>query len=188
MDTYNNVIKKIIRESIKSTIGYHGSNADFDNFDLAYVNTGSKFQDYGYGVYLFLIDNDVSAYGKNKYVVEIPSNASMYLDADKILTKGFTNKAIQALYKYIIQTQPDSYTDPITRREFLQELQVSFQETDGLTFYGTIESYLGSDKETSEFIYNKLKKIGLKYMLNGKYPCAVMFNPKDIKIIKKDIA
>lgn len=104
------------------------------------------------------------------------------------MPRSFTNKAINELYKYIIKNQPDFYPDYISRMEFLQELKISFNETDGLSFYGTLETYIGSDKETSKFIYDKLKKIGLKYMLNNNYPCVVMFNPKDIKIIRKETA
>lgn len=52
-------------------------------------------------------------------------------------------------------------------------------------FYVDIETYLGSDKRTSEFLYS-MGFIGLKYR-NGKYENVVMFNPKDIKIINKKL-
>lgn len=186
MHISNKFITRIINESIDNVLAYHGSNADFDDFDLAFVNTGSKAQDYGYGIYLFLADNNVGTYGKNKYTVEIPAKKTLYLYADKVLSPKFINNAIYKIYKYILETQPEAYPDKTSKMDLIYDLKISFEGCDGLSLYGTLESYLGSDKEVSQFIYKYLKKIGLKYMINDEYPCVVMFNPKDIKIIKKE--
>ena len=46
-------IKKILAENVQSELqAFHGSSADFNNFDLSFVGSGEGSQVYGYGVYL----------------------------------------------------------------------------------------------------------------------------------------
>lgn len=182
-----NSIYNIIKEEINNyLIAYHGSNADFNNFDLAYVNTGAKRQDYGYGVYLTFNPEGTKYYGDKRYTVQIPSKKSLYLDEDVALSSTFMNKVIRLVYSYLIKIDKESYSDPYSRNDLYEDLKSSFISCDGLQLYGTISTYLGDDKLTSEFIYTKLKKIGLKYKI-GEFQNVVMFNPKDIQIVNKEI-
>ena len=182
-----NKLINLINEAITSATAFHSSNADFEGFDLAYVNTGTKHQDYGYGIYLCYTDFKINAYGNIKYTVEIPSKKSLYLEADKEISTPLKNKTIKLLYNTILKNDEDgSYGDIYAKRELMQDIVSSFEYIDGLSLYGTLSYYLGSDKNASEFIYNKLNKIGLKYNLNSNFPCVVMYNPKDIRIIKKE--
>ena len=181
-----NSISEVIKEEInKYLTAYHGSNADFNDFDLAYVNTGAKRQDYGYGIYLTFNPEGTKYYGDKRYTVQIPSKKSLYLDEDVILSPSFMNKVLRLIYSYLIKTDKESYSDPYSKNDLLQDLKYSFTPCDGLRLYGTISTYLGDDKLTSEFIYTKLKKIGLKYKI-GEFQNVVMFNPNDIQIINKE--
>ena len=59
---------KLTEEQIKNLIfneitAYHGSNADFNDFDLGFVNTGNKMQAYGYGIYVALNKDAAERYG-----------------------------------------------------------------------------------------------------------------------------
>lgn len=181
----NNIINDIIKEEINKYIkAYHSSNATFDDFDLGYVNSGNKNQAYGYGIYVSLSEKGAEIYGKIKYIVEIPSNDKLYLNDFNNLDMKYINKVKNILYNYILQHDEDEMYKGC-EDEFMQELHTSFQPMNGLSLYGTISTYLGSDKEASEFCYNYLKKIGLKHHSSNEIINIVMFNPKDIKIIER---
>lgn len=177
-----NIVEATINEVMNEITAYHGTDANFDDFDLAYISTGSGNQDYGYGIYLSILPDGAQYYGKNKYTVEIPSDNKKYLIADKFYSPTLLNKIKNKLYK-IILAKDDTYKG--SERELMQDLNYTFVDNNGIGLYGSIESYLGSDKETSEFLYS-LGFIGMKYNIN-KYENVVMFNPKDIKIINKEI-
>ena len=181
-----NHLTKIIHEEVnKYLTAYHGSNADFNNFDLAYVNTGNKEQAYGYGIYLSLSPEGATHYGNKLYTVKIPKNNNLYLNSDENLSPVFLKKTIRLIYNYIIKHDEDElYLDPYSRHALIEEINASFNDCDGLSFYGGVSYYLGSDKLASEFIYTNLKKIGIKYKV-GEIENVVMFNPNDIQIIDK---
>lgn len=177
-----NIVENTINEVMNEITAYHGTDANFDNFDLAYMGTGAGKQDYGYGIYLSILPDGTQQYGKNAYTVEIPSDNKKYLIADKVYSPSFVNKLKNKLYQLII-TQDDTYKG--AEKELIQDLNITFNDINGNNIYGSIETYLGSDKRTSEFLYS-MGFIGLKYR-NGKYENVVMFNPKDIKIINKKL-
>jgi hypothetical protein len=71
MLVFEDRLKKIIRESIKKVllentqneiIAYHGTTADFDKFDLKFINTGEKTQEYGNGVYVSGVESTGKMY------------------------------------------------------------------------------------------------------------------------------
>lgn len=180
MDISNKIVNEVIDRLIDA---YHYSNADFDQFDLGFVNTGNKEQAYGYGIYVSLTDSGASPYGKIRYMVKIPSDDRLYLNDFRNLPMSYINKVKMKLFKYLLShDEEDMYKG--VEDEFLDEMGRSFQSMDGLSLYGTISTYLGSDKETSEFCYNELGKIGLKHHMDN-VTNVVMFNPKDITIVKK---
>lgn len=176
--------KKIIQEEIKKLVqGYHNSNANFTEFDLGYVNSGNKNQAYGYGIYISLSEKGAANYGKIQYIVNVPANDNLYLNDVKTLSPSYLNKVKNLLFNYLIEhDEEEAYSD--CHEELMEELNSAFISMNGLQLYGTISSYLGSDKEASEFCYKKLKKIGIKHH-SGDITNIVMFNPKDIKIIEK---
>lgn len=171
-------IKKIIVSEITA---YHGSNADFNEFDLGFVNSGNKMQAYGYGIYVALDKSAAERYGKIQYVVEIPKLNNHYLNAYKRYNKAFVMKIFNKLCSYILKTT-DDYKG--SENDLYQEFNSMIDEYDGLQLYGTASSYLGSDKEATYFF----EKLGYKGILiddNGSIN-VVIFNPKDIKVIKKE--
>lgn len=176
-----NQLNKIISEAISKMTAYHYSNADFNNFDLGFVNTGNKMQSYGYGIYVAMTQDAAKYYGKIGYVVEIPKNPNKYIIGTKTYSKAFCAKILNQLYSYILSTT-DIYNG--AENELRMELNSIIDEYDGLNIYGTVESYLGSDKEASEF-FEKLGYYGIRYADKRGFEIAVIFNPKNIKIIKK---
>ena len=90
-------------------------------------------------------------------------------------------------------------TEDEYRREAYANCQKEFWEyecsaiancTDGESVWGTINSILGDDKGTSQFL-NRLGYTGLKIYSDGggeKFINYVIFNPKDITILSVDKA
>lgn len=184
------IVRKSIRESIDELELFHGSPHDFQEFDLAYLSTGFGQQSHGYGVYLTTSTETAKAYsqGKNIYTVEIPDGR--YLNYDRI-GRSEAMTIARKFYKYYM-TEDEYGKEAYAgyEKEFWNEECKYISECDdGGCIYGTLNSFIGSEKSTSEFLY----KIGYKGMFlkctntstGEKFRNYVIFNPKDIRIINK---
>lgn len=184
-------VRRAIIESIEELDLYHGTPHEFDEFDLAYLSSGFGQQSHGYGVYLTTSTATARAYsqGKNIYTVEVPDGK--YLNYDKI-GKSEAMTIARKFFKYYM-------TEHEYGREAYKGHENDFWEYeckylgecyDGGCIYGTLGSLLGSDKDASEFLY----RIGYKGLYlkcvntetKEKFRNYVIFNPKDIKIIRKE--
>ena len=119
---------------------------------------------------------------RNLYTVEIPDNG--YLQWDNTVPKETRRKIVDGLYNKLIQ---EDYKG--AEKELRQEL-LPIVETplNGKEVYDNIWTYLGSDKEASQFL-NSIGFAGIKYLAgqnygngNGAYNY-VIFNDDDAKII-----
>ena len=118
------------------------------------------------------------------YSVEIPDNdGTNYLEYGKPLSKTQLNRIKQALYNRLIA---DTYKG--AEQELKEELDDVFaveKELDGRDIYGTIATYLGSDKAASEFL-NENGYVGISYPADGgnagKARNYVIFNESDLEI------
>ena len=190
--TWESKIRQYVMEAIDELELFHGSPHDFDEFDFAYMSSGWGQQAYGYGAYLTTSYECAKEYsqGGMVYTVEIPDKG--YLNLDKI-SPALAMKIARIFFNYY--TKEHEYGSEAYagyEREFWnEECKYIGDSTDGNTLYGTISSFLGSDKETSEFLHDKLGYKGLVWVHTNtetgkKFKNYVIFNPKDIKIIKKD--
>jgi hypothetical protein len=169
---------------------FHGTQAEFSEFDLAFLGSGWGQQAYGYGVYLSNNPQVAKEYSKGGYIYTVKVPNAPYLSY-KGVSRATANKIARDFFKY--------YT---TENEYGREAYKGYENgfwneeckyicdcQDGGDLYGTIASILGDDKETSEFLYKEGYK-GIKWLdvtANGsKNTNYVIFNPKDIKIIKKE--
>lgn len=188
-----NQIKTIMGEAIDELNLYHGTHADFDNFDFAYLSSGWGQQAYGYGFYLtddYEAGKEYSLGGK-VYTVQVPDKG--YLSSTSV-TMNDKKKIANALFKYYTEDNEDtkmSYPDAQTKKDFWDyEVSCILRCVDGLLVYGTVSSILGSDKEASEFLHNMGYK-GLKILNKNetygiKNMTYVIFDANDMKIINKE--
>lgn len=178
-------IRSIIKESLSELIGFHGSRSDFNSFDLKYLGSGTGQQDYGYGIYVADSRDGAEHYGNIIYQVEIPTDKRKYIFAKKEYSPRALRSIKDKLYRYILKTTSD-YKG--AERELYQDLGYAFGEVmDGNGVYGTVSSYLGSDKETSEF-FSKLGYVGIWIDDSNGFTNYVIFDAKNVKIIKKEKA
>lgn len=185
-----NRIRRAIMESITELDLFHGSQADFQEFDLAFISSGWGQQAYGYGVYL--IDNPEGAkeYARGGFVYTAKVPSGRYLTY-KSISRAAATKIARDFFKYY--TTENEYGREAYKgyeNEFWnEECKYLCDCQTGGDIYGTIASLVGDDKETSEFLYREGYK-GIKWvdvMADGtKNTNYVIFNPKDIKILKKE--
>jgi hypothetical protein len=186
-------ISRYIMEAVDELELFHGSPHDFEEFDFAYMSSGFGKQMFGYGAYLttsYECAKETYSQGKNVYTVEIPDKG--YLSNEKI-TPAYAMKVARIFFNYYTKEHEFGREAYVGNEDEFWENECKYigQCRDGKHLYGTISSILGSDKDTSEFLYNKIGLKGLVWVeTNGstgeKFKNYVMFNPKDIKIIKKD--
>ena len=181
-----NKIRNAIIESINELDLYHGSRADFNEFDLAYLSTGWGEQAYGHGFYLISTLEGASQYSRGGFVYKVKVPSKPYLSYNRISSKS-ANRIAKALYDYYINY--DEYGKEAYKgheKEFWEyECSTICHCSDGGSVYGTVASILGSDKKTSEFLHDLGYK-GIKWLDKvSKCTNYVIFNPKDIKILSK---
>ena len=177
--------KKLIKEMIL----YHGSCANFDEFDDKFVLTGVGQMAFGYGFYLTNNVENARSYamGGKLYTVEVPQGR--YLNGDRI-SKKEAEAIARKFFKYFLSTEYGREAYGKNQREFW-DMECSYikESPDGNTLYGTISTILGSDKEASAWLHS-IGYIGIEINAsNGttgeKFKNYLIFDKSDIKIISK---
>ena len=162
---------------------YHGSSANFDKFNTSeYGLSGDGAMAFGYGVYVSNSETIARSYAgiqgeRNLYTVEIPDGD--YIIWNKTVSKLQKEKVKNELYENLIK---EDYKG--VEKQISTELNNVFsEEFDGKKLYGTISSYIGSDKETSRFFKN-IGYSGIQYPAGTPENAVnyVIFDDNDIKI------
>lgn len=184
MHNQDAIIKKIIRETIKEMNLYHGTRANFDNFDLAYLGSGWGQQAYGYGFYLSDSPEVAKDFAQGGYIYTVKVPKGRYLSYGGI-SRAEVNRIAADFFKYYT-TEHEFGKDAYLGHEkdfWNEECRYMCNADNGGRVYGDLAHLFGNDKEASEFLYKEGYK-GIKWGDNG-ITNYVMFNPKDIKIIEK---
>ncbi len=162
---------------------YHGSSANFDKFNTSeYGLSGDGAMAFGYGVYVSNSETIARSYAgiqgeRNLYTVEIPDGD--YIIWNKTVSKLQKEKVKNELYENLIK---EDYKG--VEKQISTELNNVFSEDfDGKKLYGTISSYIGSDKETSRF-FKDIGYSGIQYPAGTPENAVnyVIFDDNDIKI------
>ena len=178
-----------VNESLDELDLYHGTNADFDKFDEKFYLTGIGEMAYGWGVYLSNSINTAKEYGADGQIMTVEVPDGKYLDSRRI-NKSEASKIAHAFYKFFLSSEHGKDYKG-SEKEFW-DYECSCLETvpDGSYLYGTISTFLGSDKEASEWLHS-IGYVGLKFPGHNintgeKFMNYVIFDANDIKIIKKE--
>lgn len=195
-------LRSIVRTTLNEVMDelnlYHGTNADFDNFDVAYMSTGAGQQAHGYGFYLTTSYDVAKSYSnevKGGQVMEVEVPDGKYLN-DRSISRAEANRIARIFFKYITvenEDTRDSYPDADTRQAFWDyEVDYVRRCSNGMYIYNTVASLMGSYEDTSKFLHDKCGYVGLKirdYYTSEKKPpiTYVIFDQNDIKILKKNV-
>ena len=181
-------------EAIDELDLYHGTRADFNNFDFAYLSSGWGQQAHGYGFYLTDSYKVAQEYAIDGQVMTVQVPDGKYL-TDKSISQKEKDKIAKVFFKYYTEENEDmrdSYPDAETKQAFWDyEVDYIRRCSTGTFVYGTLASIMGSDKDVSNFLHDKLGYVGLRirdiysdeHKVINTY---VIFNANDIKILKKN--
>lgn len=187
-----NKISRIIRETLEELELFHGTTADFDNFDEAYILTGWGEQSHGYGFYLTTAYDTAKAYSRGGRVIKVEVPNGKYLSYKSISYKE-KQRIANIFFKWYTTEHEygrEAYPDEETRKEFWDDtVRTILDSMNGGDIYGNIAATLGDDKETSKFL-NRIGYKGIKFSnvntdTGERFWNYVIFNPDDIKILEK---
>ena len=173
----------IRKQKVLFQTAYHGSGANFNKFNISeYGMSGEGSMAFGYGVYVSNSESIAKSYAgrqgeRNLYTVEIPDGN--YISWEKTVSKTQKENVKNELYKKLIE---EDYKG--AEKEIFTELNAVFgDELDGKYLYGTVSSYIGSDKETSKF-FKDIGFSGIEYPAGTPENAVnyVIFDDNDIKI------
>lgn len=169
MELYN-----LLKKDLNEQLAYHGSNAEFDKFDL------NKFQrgDYGYGIYLTWNKDYASDYGNVKQY-DIPESNELLHWEDPITWQDKSiQEKIAKLIDDIYEMDEDKYDELFENTwNYCNQRGVSCP---GSVFYYKLSQLLNlSGKDLAQYLY----KYGIKGTESDKGNCYCIFNPQDIKSV-----
>ena len=178
-----------VNESLDELDLYHGTNADFDKFDENFYLTGIGEMAYGWGVYLSNSINTAKEYGPGGQIMTVEVPDGKYLDSRRI-SKSEASKIARAFYKFFLSSEHGQVYKGSEKEFWDYECSCLENVPDGSYLYGTISTFLGSDKETSEWLHS-IGYVGLRFPGHNsntgeKFMNYVIFDANDVKIIKKE--
>lgn len=181
-------IRDNLYESIDELDLYHGTHADFDQFKEEFYLSGVGEMAYGWGVYLTNSINTAKEYSPGGQIMTVEVPDGKYLNSERI-GKAEASKLARAFYRFYLNGKgAEIYRG--SEQEFW-DYECKYLETvpDGSYMYGTVSTFLGSDKEASEWFhsmgYAGLKFPGHNANTGEKFMNYVIFDAKDVKIINK---
>ena len=178
-----------VNESLDELDLYHGTNADFDKFDEKFYLTGIGEMAYGWGVYLSNSINTAKEYGPGGQIMTVEVPDGKYLDSRRI-SKSEACKIARAFYKFFLSSEHGQVYKGSEKEFWDYECSCLENVPDGSYLYGTISTFLGSDKEASEWLHS-IGYVGLRFPGHNsntgeKFMNYVIFDANDVKIIKKE--
>ena len=178
-----------VNESLDELDLYHGTNADFDKFDENFYLTGIGEMAYGWGVYLSNSINTAKEYGPGGQIMTVEVPDGKYLDSRRI-SKSEASKIAHAFYKFFLSSEHGQVYKGSEKEFWDYECSCLENVPDGSYLYGTISTFLGSDKEASEWLHS-IGYVGLRFPGHNsntgeKFMNYVIFDANDVKIIKKE--
>ena len=189
------LIRNILHEAVDELNLYHGTHADFDKFDVAYLSTGWGQQAHGYGFYLTDCYEAAKDYSCGGHVMEVKVPDGKYL-SDEGIDDEEREKIADTFFTYYteeLEYGREAYPDRQSRNDFWKyEVSCILKCDDGAYVYGTVASLLGSNEDASNFLHDKLGYVGItihtKHGVTGEpITTYVIFNPNDIEILNKDV-
>jgi hypothetical protein len=112
------------QKSVKGLTLYHRSHKKFDNFDLSKINSGSRRQENGWGLYFTDNLNSIKEYGDWLYTVTLFNPNLMELDNP--LGKDLIIKIIASVYKHKhMDFDPNEFNSYYKHGKKIKELKQS---------------------------------------------------------------
>jgi hypothetical protein len=199
-------MKKFIATTIKEFLNeeqtineelivYHRSQKKFDKFDISKINSGSKRQINGWGLYFTDSINISREYGDFLYQVTLFKGKKLgdyiLIDFSKPVEKGIVSKIVEAVYKKYNKdfniNKFNLYYDYIKDKSLpkvdFNDYELVQFDYSGFLFYRTLSRVLGGDKYASLFLLNNGID-GLKIRDSKNSNDYIIFDANSIEIEK----
>lgn len=179
------IITEKQQKILNEMIAYHGSKANFDEFNLAYMSSGIGAQEFGEGIYLTFDKEAAYGYGGTVYTVNIPDeNKANYIYYDKPIPSDLFSRIIDNIITDITAQYPEEYTNEQSIKDLRSELYDIMNPSEGRYLMYNIHRYI----DDPIVIPKILKSAGVTGFIynNGKVDNVIMFSSKDIKILDKE--
>ena len=157
-------------EPIKEQLVYHGTNTQFQQFDKSFMDR----MDYGYGFYFTTDKSYAKDYGKYLLTCEIPDD-KYFMDFK--LSWDYNEYIADCLINLLMSIQD---TD---KRIKLQNVMFRDYCNDGFWILETLSKIFNGQQNACK----ELVKFGIKGLYSLEGNCYVVFDNKDIKIIKTEM-
>ncbi len=157
-------------KGVRYAVVYHGSHADFMQFDHSHMGEGEGAQSYGWGTYLTQVEGIAREYadqkneGRHLYTVDIPDeNGKNYLHWEKPIgaeLRKQLNTDFNGFYKYAKpevaeEVRTSAWTDLIG-------IGVPDENDSGENLYRYYKDVFGSQQKASEYLSEK-GLVGISY-------------------------
>lgn len=167
--TFSNSTNIYEAKSLNEQLMYHGTNQEFDAFDKKFMGR----MDYGYGFYFTTDKQYALDYGKYLLTCEIPDD-KYFLDFDMAWD---TNDYIEScLVGLLIHLSED-------KQKLLETVMYRDYCNSGFWILDTLRKIYGSEEKACQ----ELRNYGIKGLWSFNGNCYVVFDSKDIKIVKKEL-
>lgn len=179
------IITEKQQKILNEMIAYHGSKANFDEFNLAYMSSGIGAQEFGEGIYLTFDKEAAYGYGGTVYTVNIPDeNKANYIYYDKPIPSDLFSRIIDNIITDITAQYPEEYTNEQSIKDLRSELYDIMNPSEGRYLMYNIHRYI----DDPIVIPKILKSAGVTGFIynNGKVDNVIMFSSRDIKILDKE--
>lgn len=173
------------QKALNEMIAYHGSKANFEEFNIAYIGSGTGAQEFGEGIYLTFDKETAYSYGGTVYTVEIPDiNDGNYIYYDRPVSGEIFPSIVDGIIADLKYQYPDEYETEESIKEIRNELYEILNPSEGRYLMYNIHRYV----DDPVVIPKILKRAGVTGFIynNGKVTNVVMFSSKDVKILNKE--
>lgn len=157
-----NTSESNIGENTTKIKGYHGTNENFDNFDLKYFGKHDQ-GDFGKAVYFSDNENTASKYGKNVKQQEIELNNPYVINTEEDYKQLWSQLAKETDISKLDKTELKLLKDPYTSQEE--------------------KNFMLYDKLNSEEKANAIQKLGYDGVIDNTYGQIAVFNTDKINNI-----
>ena len=178
--------KKKLTEAANGIEAFHGSQADFDKFSLAYALTGMGAHAYGKGVYVTDSMDAAEYYSYKQFVYTVTVPKRKYLSNSVCRNRRTVQLLVSAFFKYYGEENEEGKN---MYRNHLKDFWMDLAPLQNCsTLYGLYSSLLDfADEDTIQGFFSRFGYVGLKIKdERTKQNIYVIFNPENVKIVKKE--
>ena len=178
--------KKRLTEAANGIEAFHGSQADFDNFSLAYALTGIGSNVYGKGVYVTDSMDAAKEYSHGHFVYTVTVPRRKYLSDSICRSRRTVQLLVLAFFKYYSEENEEGkslYSKHL--KEFWMELAPLQKCSTLYELYCNLCAF--ADEDVIQSFLSRFGYVGLKIKdEHVKQNVYVVFDAKNVKIVKKE--